>query len=193
MDILKSKHRVMKTLFSTTLLAVTLCFALNAQAAGEGLQSGEYTLHAYTLSNGTPASSQGTNAYNNIAFHNLYIFSSAMDTAFSRDDGFQNNSLAHIDTDRYQGIALKAAYSPTSSITFHSSIGLTDTSSDERLDYTDRVGWELDLGMAYNFLGNFAYEVHFGYMDTGQLFTESNRYTDIEDITIVTNKLTMSF
>jgi len=183
----------MKTLFSTSLLAVILCFAINVQAAERGPQTGEYTLHAYTLSNGTPVSSQNTNSYNNIAFRNLYIFSSAMDTAFSRDDNFQNNSPAHINADRFQGIALKAAYSPTSSVTFHSSIGLTNTSSDERLDYTDRLGWELDLGMAYKFLGNFAYEVHFGYMDTGQLFTESNRYTDIEDITIVTNKLTMSF
>ena len=183
----------MKTLFSTSLVAVLLCLAMNAQAMGKELQTGEYTLRAYTLSNGSPTGSQANNAYNNIAFHNLYIFSNAMDTAFNRDDNFPNNNPVHINTDRFQGIALKAAYSPTSSITFHSSIGLTDTSSDERLDYTDRLGWELDLGMAYRFLDKFAYEVHFGYMDTGQLFTESNRYTDIEDITIVTNKLTMSF
>jgi hypothetical protein len=116
-----------------------------------------------------------------------------MNTAFNRDGDFPHTNLKAIDKNHFQGIALKAAYSPTSSITLHSSIGLTDTSNDERLDYTDRLGWELDLGMAYNFLGNFAYEIHFGYMDTGQLFTESNRYTDIEDITIVTNKLTMSF
>lgn len=183
----------MKTFFSTSLLALLLCLAVNVQAAGSGLQTGGYTLHAYTLSNGDPAYSQKDNSYNTIAFHNLYIFSNAMDTAFSRDSDFLNAGSPGINTDQYQGIALKAAYSPTSAITFHSSIGLTDTSSDERLDYTERLGWELDLGMAYKFLGKFAYEVHFGYMDTGQLFTESNRYADIEDITIVTNKLTMSF
>jgi hypothetical protein len=183
----------MKTLFSTILLAVSLCFAFNAQAAGKDLQTGGYTLHAYTLSNGSPISSQSSNSYDNITFRNLYIFSDAMDTVFNRDDTFQSNNPAYINKNRFQGIALKAAYSPTSAITFHSSIGLTDTSSNENLDYTDRLGWELDLGMAYQFLGNFAYEVHFGYMDTGQLFTESNRYKDIENITIVTNKLTMSF
>jgi len=183
----------MKNIFSTALLAILLCLAANAQAAGNDLQSGEYTLQAYTLTNGDPASSQKESNYNTIAFHNLYIFSDAMDTAFNRDGDFPHANLKAIDGTHFQGIALKAAYSPTSSITLHSSIGLTDTSSDERLDYTDRLGWELDLGMAYNFLGNFAYEIHFGYMDTGQLFTESNRYTDIEDITIVTNKLTMSF
>ena len=183
----------MKNLFSTALLILLLCLAVNTQAAGGGLQAGGYTLHAYTLSNGDPVNSQKDSTYNTIAFHNLYIFSNAMNTAFSRDSDFLSAASSDITNDRYQGIALKAAYAPTSAITFHSSIGLTNTSNDERLDYADRLGWELDLGMAYKFLGNFAYEVHFGYMDTGQLFTESNRYTDIEDITIVTNKLTMSF
>jgi hypothetical protein len=179
----------MKNIFSTVLFVFIFCLVANAQAAGGGPLTGEYTLHAYTLSNGDPVNTLKDNSYNTVAFHNLYIFSNAMDTAFSRDSDFLNTGPG----DRFQGIALKAAYSPTSAITFHSSIGFTDTSSDERLDYTDRLGWELDLGMAYKFLGNFAYEVHFGYMDTGQLFTESNRYADIEDITIVTNKLTMSF
>jgi len=183
----------MKNFFSTSLLALLLSLAVNAQAAGDELQTGGYTLRAYTLSNGDPVNAQKDSSYNTIAFHNLYIFSSAMDTAFSRDSDFLSAGATGINNDRYQGIAIKAAYSPTSAVTFHSSIGLTDTSNDKRLDYTDRLGWELDLGMAYKFLGNFAYEVHFGYMDTGQLFIESNRYTDIEDITIVTNKLTMSF
>ena len=183
----------MKNILSTALLAVLLCLAVNAQAAGKDLQSGEYTLQAYTLTNGNPVISQKSNSYNTVASHNLYIFSSAMDTAFNRDGDFPHANLKAIDIDHFQGITLKAAYSPTSSITLHSSIGLTDTSNDERLDYTDRLGWELDLGMAYNFLDKFAYEIHFGYMDTGQLFTESNRYADIENITIVTNKLTMSF
>lgn len=181
----------MKILFSSILVAISFCLALNAQAAGEGLQTGGYTLQAYTLSNGSPVNSQKNKSYDTVTFHNLYIFSNAMDTAFNRDDNF--STYGSTTTNQFQGIAIKAAYSPTSAITFHSSIGLTDTSSDERLDYTDRLGWELDLGMAYKFLGNFAYEVHFGYMDTGQLFTESNRYADIEDIAVVTNKLTMSF
>ena len=173
----------MRKLLSTFLLLAGLSFVANAQAADNSLQSGKYTLHAYTLSNGAPTGSQ----------QNLYVFSKAMDSAFNKDESFAHHTIEGINGERFQGITLKAAYAPTSTITFHSSIGLTDTSTDERLDYTDRIGWELDLGMAYKFLDNFAYEVHFGYMDTGQLFTESNKYADIENITIVTNKLTMSF
>ena len=78
----------MKQIFSTVLLALILCFAVNAQAAGGGPQTGEYTLHAYTLSNGTPVTSQEGSSSDTIAFHNLYIFSNAMDTAFSRDNDF---------------------------------------------------------------------------------------------------------
>ena len=173
----------MKKLFSTALFITLLSLATLAQAGDSDLSSGKYTLHAYTLSNGAPVDSK----------ENLYIFTNAMDSAFNKDESYSHDSIEGINGERFQGITLKAAYAPTSTITFHSSIGLTNTSSDERLDYTERIGWELDLGMAYKFLDNFAYEVHFGYMDTGQLFTESNKYADIENITIVTNKLTMSF
>ena len=116
-----------------------------------------------------------------------------MNTVLNREDTFLNNSAADINKGDYQGFAIRAAYAPTSAITFHSSIGLTDTLGNKELDYTDRVGWEVDLGMAYRFLNHFAYEVHFGYMDTGELFKESNSFTDVDDITIITNKLTMSF
>lgn len=173
----------MRTVLSTFLILAVISLVATAQAAENGLLSGKYTLHAYTLSNGAPIDSQ----------ENLYVFSKAMGSAFNKDESFAQHTIEGINGERFQGITLRAAYAPTSTITFHSSIGLTDTSTDERLDYTDRIGWELDLGMAYKFLDNFAYEVHFGYMDTGQLFTESNKYADIENITIVTNKLTMSF
>lgn len=55
------------------------------------------------------------------------------------------------------------------------------------------MSWEINLGVAYQFFDNFAYEIHFGYMDTGDLYKDSAKFMDLEEITIVTNKLTMSF
>lgn len=183
----------MKNLFSIALVIFLLGLAVVAQAAEGETRNGGYTLQAYTLSNGNSATLESNSENSDIRLRNLYIFSDAMDTVLSRDEELFHKSYAGINEIPLQGMVLQAAYSPLSNITIHSSIGLSNTSADENLDYTERIGWELDLGVAYKFLNKFAYEVHFGYMDTGELFTESNRYTDVEDITIVTNKLTMSF
>lgn len=182
-----------RVLATISCISVFLCLVTSAQAAGEDLLRGEVTLQAYTLNNGEPVTQQSDDGSSNITLHHLFIFSDAMNTVLNRDLDRQSRSLTAINEINLQGMSIKADYSPTSNVTFYSSLGLTNTSTNERLDYTDRIGWEVDLGVAYKFLNNFAYEVHFGYMDTGELFTESNRYTDVEDITIVTNKLTMSF
>ncbi len=180
----------MKLKYSLFISFLFLCLAVGGQASGEELRAGEYTFRAYSLLDGNPLNPKQDDFHDTVTFRNLYIFSSAMDSAFNRDVHFAGSNA---DKTNFQGLVVKAAYSPTSTITIHSSLGLSNTSDDERIKYGDRLGWEFDLGMAYRFLDNFAYEIHFGYMDTGQLFTESNRYTDIEDITIVTNKITMSF
>ncbi len=178
----------MKRTLSILLSLLFICIATGASAGDSSLKEGEYKLLAYTIKNGDSALYSSDNSSNNISFHSLYISPEAMGTVLNN-----GSSLEAINSSSYQGFAIKAAYAPTSDITFHSSLGLTDTQEDTDTAYTDRVGWELDLGLAYRFLNNFAYEVHFGYMDTGELFKESNSYTDIDNITIVTNKLTMSF
>ncbi len=183
----------MKRTFSILLTFLILSFAISVQAEGRNLQSGEYKLFAYSLSNGDSAGYSNSISSKNISFHSLFISSEAMKTVLNREEMFLGNSHIDINKDNYQGLAIRAAFAPTDGITFHSSIGLTDTLEETNLDYTDRIGWEVDLGVAYKFLNKFAYEVHFGYMDTGELFKDSTSYTNIEDITIVTNKLTMSF
>lgn len=183
----------MKRNFSILLAVIFTCVAFNVHAEENVLQKGEYKLIAYTLSNGSSDAYSENNSSKSISFQSLYISPEAMNTVLNREDSFLDNSAADINKGSYQGFAIRAAYAPTSAITFHSSLGLTDTLDDKDLDYTDRVGWEVDLGVAYKFLNHFAYEVHFGYMDTGELFKNSNSLNDVDDITIITNKLTMSF
>jgi len=179
----------MKRIFSSFLILTLLCISTDAFAKGRLLQPGEYKLLVYTLNNGDSVSIQDDED----RYHSLYIFPEAMDSLFNRDENYYATPGIGINEDHFQGLSLKAAYSPATDVTLLSSFGLTDTSSNKDLDYYQRLGWEIDLGIAYKFLNKFAYEVHFGYMDTGELFIESNRYTDVEDITIITNKLTMSF
>ena len=183
----------MKKTLSALLVLFFFSIAINAHAGKNGFLPGEYKLIAYTLSNGSSDIHPDSNSSKSVSFHSLYISPDAMNTVLNREEIFLGDPQVNINKSSYQGFAIRAVHAPTPDITFHSSIGLTDTVENKAIDYTDRVGWEIDLGLAYKFLNNFAYEVHFGYMDTGELFRESNSFTDVDNITIVTNKLTMSF
>ena len=57
----------------------------------------------------------------------------------------------------------------------------------------NKSSWEANLGIIYKMFNNLSYELHFGYMDTGDIFKERNTYTDVESIIMISNKLTMSF
>jgi hypothetical protein len=183
----------MKKTISILLALLFVSVAMNAHADESSFLPGEYKLIAYTLSNGSSDAYSDSDLSKGVSFHSLYISPDAMATVLNKEEIFLGDPRIDINKNSYQGFAIRAAYAPTPAITFHSSIGLTDTIENKTIDYTDRVGWEVDLGLAYKFFNNFAYEVHFGYMDTGELFRESNSYTDVDNITIVTNKLTMSF
>lgn len=172
---------------------ILLGSATGVCAAERNLRQGEYKLFAFSLQNGSTEPYPANTGPKIKHFGSLYISPEAINNALNTEQGLPGSPQANLLPDPYQGFAIKAAYAPTSNIILHSSLGLTDTTTDKTIAYKDRVGWELDLGVAYKFLNKFAYEVHFGYMDTGQLFSESYNSPDITDITIVVNKLTMSF
>lgn len=181
----------MKRLLSPLLIFALLIIGSGAHGGQQDLKQGEYKLFAYTLSSDNSDAYSEIRSVKSISFNTLYISPAAMDKALNRDRS--QLGVPEINQENYQSFAFKAAYAATPDITFHSAIALTDTAKPTDIKYTDRVGWEVDLGLAYSFFNNFAYEVHFGYMDTGELFTRSNSLTDVDNITIVTNKLTMSF
>jgi len=183
----------MKRTFSILLVLICFSIAINAHADENSFFPGEYKLIAYTLSNGSSDIHPDSNSSKSFSFHSLYISPDSMNTVLNREEPLLGDPQVNINKSNYQGFAIRAAYAPIPALTFHSSIGLRDTIENKAIDYTDRVGLEVDLGLAYKFLNKFAYEVHFGYMDTGELFRESNSFADIDNITIVTNKLTMSF
>ncbi len=91
-----------------------------------------------------------------------------------------------------RGFAVAAEYSPLSRLALQGVLGVTKNSWDP--SSTDHASsWEANLGVIYKMFNNLSYELHFGYMDTGDLFKERNTYTDVESIIMISNKLTMSF
>ncbi len=92
------------------------------------------------------------------------------------------------------GIALSASFDATQKISLQGSFGLArNLWAPDSLNYENESSWEANLGIIYKLLDNLSYELHFGYMDTGDIFTDRSSYTDVENIIMISNKLTMGF
>lgn len=91
-----------------------------------------------------------------------------------------------------KGFAIAAEYSATPDIAVHGVLGITQNTQTSSSFDTD-ASWEANLGLIYRFFNNLSYEVHFGYMDTGNLLKERSSYSNDESIIMISNKLTLSF
>jgi hypothetical protein len=89
--------------------------------------------------------------------------------------------------------AVSADFSATPDLSLHGAFGVTKNRWSASLDPDYNGSWEANLGVIYQLFNNIRYEIHFGYMETGDLFKERNTYTDEESIIMISNKLTMSF
>ncbi|PIE65419.1 MAG: hypothetical protein CSA26_03605 [Desulfobacterales bacterium] len=91
------------------------------------------------------------------------------------------------------GFAVAAEYLATPNLAFHGAIGVTKGNWDANASLETESSWEANIGIVYKFFNSMVYEVHFGYMDTGDVFQETSAYTDVDSIIMISNQLTMSF
>ena len=89
--------------------------------------------------------------------------------------------------------ALSAEFAATPEISLHGALGFSKNKKDFTFDPEYNASWEANVGIIYKLFNNIRYEVHFGYMETGDLFKEKNSYTDVESIIMISNQLSMSF
>ncbi len=90
------------------------------------------------------------------------------------------------------GFALSARYAPNNSFALHGSFGMTKSDWDAGSEETNS-SWEANLGIIYKLFNNVSYGVHFGYMDTGDVYKRRSTYNDVESVIMVSNQLTLSF
>lgn len=117
--------------------------------------------------------------------------------------GYQSDILADMNIDDESlltsakssatgGFALAAEYSPNSKLSFLGSFGLTSSDWDPGSNET-KASWEANLGIIYNLFNNVSYGVHFGYMDTGDVYQRRDSYSDVESVIMISNQITLSF
>lgn len=127
-------------------------------------------------------------------FRPLMITSTTSDILSSEHQGV----VSWVETDSHttatNGIALSAEFQATEKVSLQGAFGVTrNLWAPDSIDYEKESSWEANLGIIYKLINNLSYEIHFGYMDTGDLFTDQATYTGVESIIMVSNRLTMSF
>ena len=90
-------------------------------------------------------------------------------------------------------IAVSTDFAATPDLSLQGTFGFSKNQEDFNLDLDYNHSWEANVGVIYKLFNNIRYEVHFGYMETGDLFKNTDAYSDVESIIMISNKLSMSF
>ncbi len=177
----------MKKILKYILPAVVAGSLVTGAYAGELEGVSAYKVTTYSL--GTSFDFQSDVSLRN--FEPLLITSSKADILNSQllDDSSLQTS---VDLYAFTGFAISAEYHHDSRLALQGTFGVAQNAWNSEPGLRGS-GWEASLGVVYKLLGNLNYELHFGYMDPGNLFKERNSYSDVENIIMVSNKISMSF
>ena len=161
---------------------------------GQGLNThSAYKVTSYNL--GAILSFQESGVLNRSRdFKPLFITSTTSDILNSEYEKTVSLGDATSRTTNIQSVALSAQFDATSKISVFGTLGLTrNLWTPELIGNVNDPSWEANLGIIYKLLNNVSYELHFGYMDVGNLFTDRSSYSDVENIIMISNQLTLSF
>ena len=173
-------------IFIICLLSATLCHAT------EGSTHHAYRVTSYNL--GPILNFQQKSLFETADYSPLMITSTTSDILNSKLQPSVSWVEAIPHTSSSRGIALSAQFEATKNISVQGAFGITrNLWTPDNVDYENESSWEANLGFIYKLVDNLSYELHFGYMDTGNLFSEQSSYSDVENIIMVSNQLTMSF
>ena len=182
----------MKTMKFPFQLLCTLAFLTAAAPYIQAEESSTHSLYKVTTYNlGTAVDFQDFSPVRSSRYKPLLITSTKADVLGA--DRFRDVALGTADErGPANGFAIAAEYSPLSKLAIQGVVGVTKNSW-EASTAENKSSWEANLGVIYKMFSNLQYEMHFGYMDTGDIFKERNTYTDVESIIMISNQLTMSF
>ena len=176
------------------LTAMVFLFALasgSSVLAADLGNAGDYQISGFSFDTDAVSESETGLRFESSRFKPLMITNSASDVIVG--DPFVDELSPQTGKSAPHGFAVAAEYLATPSLAFHGAIGVTKGNWDTDALLESESSWEANIGVVYNFFNSLAYEVHFGYMDAGDVFKQSDTYTDIDSIIMISNQLTMSF
>ena len=176
---------------STLIFVLFLALAAVVSVQAEALDESEYRINGYSFDYDAVSESESGLLFETSRFKPLMITSSATD--IFGEDPFGSSFSSQVTGTAPHGFAIAAEYLPTPTLAFHGAIGVTSVAWDSQSANDLQSSWEANIGVVYNFYNSLAYEVHFGYMDTGDLFQQVDTYSGVESIIMISNQLTLSF
>ncbi len=182
----------MKNFILPVVLILLLLFWGGAANAADSGTHYAFKVTSYDL--GAIDNFQGKGPLASRTFQPLLITSTIADILNNSQEKAVTLGGTATDGSHISSIALSGRLDATSNISLQGTVGVTRNlwTPDLMGDLND-ASWEANLGVIYKFLNNLSYELHFGYMDTGKVFSDRNSYSDVESIIMISNKISLSF
>ncbi len=181
----------MKKIF---LFSAVLCISLLTGAVSYAADLNDHVLYrivTYTFNDGTmpnAATATGT------PHHYNPLMIAGTKTDMTPSEPSNQDQFAYSSAKPFaQGFALSANIDATPKLSFQGVIGVVKNGPNTLVNSNFDSSWEANLGVIYKLFNHLSYEVHFGFMDTGNLFKNNNAYSDVESVVMISNQLTMSF
>lgn len=125
-------------------------------------------------------------------FEPLYILTGTQTGILNNDSGSTNAFGTAARTAGAHGFVAAADLQASDKLGFHAALG-TAMAASAKAGYDDSYGYEVNLGGSYKLLDNLSYNLHFGYMATGDFFKMGDPMASTNDIALLYNNLNMSF
>ncbi|MBU1417773.1 MAG: hypothetical protein KKD01_09980 [Proteobacteria bacterium] len=135
---------------------------------------------AYSRSSGTGAD-----------FEPLYVLTGSKTSILNNDMGSDNPYGVAARAAGAHGFVAAADFQATEKLGLHGAFGYV-YAADEMAGYENDYGYEFDAGASYKLLDNLTYNLHFGYLSTGDFFKMGTN-VETNDITLLYNNLSMTF
>lgn len=170
-----------------------LLLTSTAEVMAEELEnSPPYKITGYRFDYGAVSETDGRLQLETSRFTPLMITNAAVDL-FGPDPFTDRLSTQTGKSLPPQSFAVAAEYLATPDLAFHGVIGVTKGNWDADAALETESSWEANIGVVYRFFNSLSYQVHFSYMDTGDLFKQADAYSEVESIIMISNQLTLSF
>ncbi len=127
-------------------------------------------------------------------FEPLYVLTGTKTSILNNDIGGATVNGAAARTAGVHAIVLSADFQATEKLSLHGAFGWAEA-ADEMAGWDSDYGYELDAGLGYKLLDNLTYNLHFGWLATGDFFKGANPApgVDANDVTVLYNNLSMRF
>jgi hypothetical protein len=169
--------------------------------AAVGMKKGPLTVALATAFTSGDDDSAATSDYKvgpafGLDFQPLYIATGPYSNVLTNQTGSYGGAMTALDTGVQntgaKAYVLSADYQVDPQLALHGAVGAAYADKTSAT-VDDEFGKEFDLGLKYQIMSNLAYELHFGYLWTGDFFkVGTNNYTT-DDVYQIDHSLTLSF